>query len=268
METKSPNATTSSDGSRDPDRREVLSGLASLTLASLVTAVLPRVRAVYAGAPPSVSIDTWRQWTRAARDALALGVDEWSQDAVVAGGVVNGSTVFLPPGSLSGPPFEPLVAAAMQDAGAPPEVAAAFAGVAWEAWRTWAASYHLTVAKALKAFAAVPAPEAPETPIKKRKLKSGAAPGSIGMTVEVLGEALAQVLQPVVADDPNAQTAIVEFADAYASGFGRWFRRATLVNLLGKGPVPSYSPPYVPVGPTVAGEVFGVSVIEAPAFVA
>ena len=38
-----------------------------------------------------------------------------------------------------------------------------------------------------------------------------------------------------------------------------WLPQQMVVKVLGKGPVPTYKPPYVPVGPVVGGEV-----IEAP----
>ncbi|HYB98511.1 MAG TPA: hypothetical protein VEC57_05185 [Candidatus Limnocylindrales bacterium] len=266
---KSPRPSKRSHGEGpDLSRRELLTGAARITLAALVTAVLPRVRQAHAGGVAGgVPIETWRRWIDAALSGISQGVDEWTQAAQLTGGVVNASNVFLKPGSLSGPSFEQLVHTSMQNAGAPGDVAAAFSGVSWEAWRTWAASYYMAINKALPQFAAVAAGEAPDTPIKPRPLRRGIAPGRIGMTPDVLARALSEVLMERM-DDPNAAIATEEFARVYSNGFAGWYRGATLVNVLGKGPVPSFAPPYVPVGPVVLGEVYSTKALEAGPFLA
>lgn len=249
----------------DPARRDALRDITRLSLAAVVAAVLPRVRAAHAAIPPGQPIETWRAWVAAGRAALLTGVDAWADGAQLDGGVLNGTSVFLPPGSLSGPSFEKAIADAMATAGAPDMVATAFAGVSWKVWDTWTASFHMTLGAAFPAFAAVPAPEAPEAEMPKQPLETGLAPGRVGLTMSVLPLALAEVLGDVANESPVA-TVIAEYSLAYVKDFRRWFRRAKIVNAIGKGSVPTFAPPYVPVGPVVNGIVTGQSVIRAPAF--
>lgn len=252
-------------GVADPARRDALRDLARVSLAAVVAAALPRVRAAHAAIPPGLPIETWRAWASAGRGALLAGVDAWADGATLAGGVVNGNSVFLPPGSLSGPSFENAIDDAMVTAGAPAMVAAAFAGASWSVWETWAASFHMNVPDAFPAFVAIPAPEVPETEMPKQPLENGLAPGRVGLTMNVLPLALAELLGQV-ANEGNVETVIDEYSLAYVKDFRRWFRRAKIVNAIGKGSVPTFAPPYVPVGPVVNGNVSGASVIRAPAF--
>jgi hypothetical protein len=38
------------------------------------------------------------------------------------------------------------------------------------------------------------------------------------------------------------------------ASFSEWKAGVKMVGLLGQGPVPTFAPPYVPIGPVVAGE--------------
>ncbi len=249
----------------DPTRRDALRDMARLSLAAVVAAALPRVRAAHAAIPTDLPIETWRGWAAAGRAALLTGVDAWADGATLSGGVVNGTSVFLPPGALSGPSFANAIDDAMMTAGAPAMAAAAFAGASWSVWDTWAASFHMTVGDAFPTFVAIPAPEVPETEMPKQPLENGLAPGRVGLTMNVLPLALAELLGEV-ANESNVKTVIAEYSLAYVKDFRRWFRRAKIVNALGKGSVPTFAPPYVPVGPVVNGTVTGAGVIRAPAF--
>jgi hypothetical protein len=201
-----------------------------------------------------------------ARESISAGVDLWSANAQVVGGQVNGSAVFLPPGSLFGePPFDASVEGALRQLPIPPQVATAIAGVAWEVWTAWAKSYYVSLPRAFPELAAVPGPEAEQTPLKPTRLGKGKAPGSLGISADVVGEALRGLLGNLVATKDDAQE-IEQFAHWYYRSFRRWFGSAKLVNLAGGGPVPSFAPPYVPVGPVVLGNVVGVNVLQTQPF--
>jgi hypothetical protein len=247
-----------------PERREALGTLARATLAALVAAVAPRVRATAAGDIVGTPED-WARWLAAAEEAIAAGVDFWTANAGVRGGEVNGSAAFLPPGSLGGPSFAEPVEQDVLKASAPPQLAAALGLVSWQAWETMATSYTLSVPRAFRDFAAVAAIEVPPTSLKPIRLRKGMASGGVGITVEVLTEVFADVLGGP-ATDPVGAAALADFARWYERGFKRWFGKARLVHLVGKGPIPSFAPPYVPVGPVVAGDVEGDAVLLAPTF--
>jgi hypothetical protein len=49
--------------------------------------------------------------------------------------------------------------------------------------------------------------------------------------------------------------------------FNEWKSLATLIGLMGRGPVPTFAPPYVPVGPVIAGDNLSMgSVFAGPRF--
>jgi hypothetical protein len=246
------------------ERREALLLIGRVTAASIIAAVAPRV--VQAQLPPGGEGIRWPEVLDVARAAISAGVDLWSANAQVLGGQLNGSAMFLPPGSLFGePPFDTSVEGALLPLPIPREVASAIAGVAWEVWSAWAKSYYVSLPRAFPDLAAVPGPEAEQTPLKPTRLGKGKAPGSLGISADVVEEALRGLLGDRVATKEDANE-IKQFARWYWRSFRRWFGSARLVNLRGGGPVPSFAPPYVPVGPVVLGNVVGVNVLQAQPF--
>jgi hypothetical protein len=43
-----------------------------------------------------------------------------------------------------------------------------------------------------------------------------------------------------------------------AAAFLLWLPAQQVMNVLGKGPIPTFAPPYVPVGPVVAGDILPI----------
>jgi hypothetical protein len=111
----------------------------------------------------------------------------------------------------------------------------------------------------------VPGPEAPPTALEPVRLKEGTSNGSVGMSADAQREALRQLLKRHL-KEPGAIAAIDRYAKWYEKSFDDWFQHTTVQNLVARGPVPSFAPPYVPVGPVVGGDVFGSRVLAAPAF--
>lgn len=58
-----------------------------------------------------------------------------------------------------------------------------------------------------------------------------------------------------LANEPGAQEAATSFGSSLSISFLTWIVGKVLKNVLGKGMVPSFAPPYVPVGPVVNGDV-------------
>ena len=54
--------------------------------------------------------------------------------------------------------------------------------------------------------------------------------------------------------EEGASESVYQFAKWFADRFSAWLSIASLANVIGKGPVPTFAPPYVPVGPVVAGD--------------
>jgi hypothetical protein len=244
------------------ERKEFLAAAA----ATLVALVAPRVALAAGNDVSAPAAGSWDAYVASARDALSKGIDQWAATAGVGSAEVNGGAVFIAPGTLNSEYFFlPAVQDALFQAGAPEDVSAAFAGVAWEGWRGWVNGYNLSLHNALSSFAAVPAPEAPPTPLEPVRLKEGNSLGSIGMSAEAQREALLELLKPRL-KEPGAVSAITHYATWYEKSFADWFQHTTVQNLVARGPVPSFAPPYVPVGPVVGGEIFGSRVLDAPAF--
>jgi hypothetical protein len=58
-----------------------------------------------------------------------------------------------------------------------------------------------------------------------------------------------------LANEPGAQEAANSFGASLSMSFMSWIAGKMLKNLMGKGNVPSFAPPYVPAGPVVMGDV-------------
>ncbi len=232
----------------------------------LVALVAPRVALAGDGNVSAAKEGSWDRFVDAAQASIARGVDQWAAGAAVRQGEVNGSAVFVPPGALgSEVDFRQRVDDALLKAGAGEDVAAGLSGIAWEGWRGWSSSYSLSLADGVRAFAAVPGPEAPETALPPMRLRDGSALGRIGVSAEAQSEALKRLLSQHL-DEPGAADAIDRYARWYDKSFDKWFQHAVLTNLVAKGPVPSWAPPYVPVGPVVRGDVSGTAVLVAAPF--
>ncbi len=56
--------------------------------------------------------------------------------------------------------------------------------------------------------------------------------------------------------DPDKQYEALHDAVAtvLAAAFSLWLPAQMVMNVMGKGPIPSFAPPYVPVGPVVMGD--------------
>lgn len=194
----------------------------------------------------------WTAWSKAAKDAARLAVKDWLNRSVVQNVVINGPTGTLKRGGLrSTSDFRSTMVAGMNQRGVPAHIAGAFAESLAQAWNAWFEGYQVQLS--YPTFAAVAGPSAPITPSVPQPLKAGASvnarrltPASLEMDVRMkLGTA---------ASDSDASKAVNEFANWFSERFSAWQSVATLVNVLGRGPVPTFAPPYVPVGPVVGGD--------------
>jgi len=103
------------------------------------------------------------------------------------------------------------------------------------------------------AFAAFPGPMAPPTPNIPLPLITLSSPGEAALSAEALKGMMVSYLA-----DPAANHAMDLF-DALSKAFNtlfQVFKASTMVqNVLGMGPIPTFVPPFVPVGPVLAGWV-------------
>lgn len=188
-------------------------------------------------------------WARASASAIAAtasAIATWKVSATLVGVVVNAVTASG--GRLIGPPLGPLVSAGMMGGGARPAVATAFGIGAGQAWEDWAASVKVPGLPWYPSFAAVPSPVAPPMPNIPTPL---AALTGKRITAGMVAVAIRAMVGP--APEPGKDEAIIDFAAWFVGAFNEMLQSTMVTNVLGTGPVPTFAPPYVPVGPVVAG---------------
>jgi hypothetical protein len=171
-------------------------------------------------------------------DAVATAWSSWQFLAVVSGVAVNGPTASG--GQLTGPPLAPLIIA--NASAVDPVAGLALASALGAAHGQFTAAFFLQGLPVFPSFAAVPSPIAPPTPSIPIALAVG------GLTPNAFGTAS----QAINLQDPAKQQAAVAVADAMAATVSTFIARSTL-SMIGTGPVPTFAPPYVPVGPVVGG---------------
>jgi hypothetical protein len=181
--------------------------------------------------------------------AICSAWGQWQSAATLIGVIINGPVAAG--GQVVGPPLGPLILA-----GAPKGTAMevkfsnAIANTIGTGWLTYTSSIKVPGLPWYPAFAAFPAPVAPPMP-----------------NIPIPLIALTQVPVPVSKDvlkaqmigqlgDPKAQHHKELFdaiADAFDKCFKLWQASTMVTNVLGTGPIPTFAPPYVPVGPVLAG---------------
>lgn len=195
----------------------------------------------------------WSNWPgcrQAATAGVARAVAKWQSQAVLKNVVINGSTAVG--GSVTGPALQPVIEQTMAEVGVPAAVAKAFAAPVSSAWSTWASSLRVPGLSWYPSFASFPgpvAPPAPNVPTPLMALGGNASPLSAASLKASIRNALGDR-----GNDPKAAAAINEFADNFAAHFAQFRAGAMVTNVLGTGPVPTFAPPYVPVGPVVGGK--------------
>jgi len=182
--------------------------------------------------------------------AICDAIDKWMKLTSIAGMVINGPVGMVLPGNVVGPPLMPFILAA-----APVETAQlmkyskAIAQVISSGWQQW--QMGLTGQLMYPAFAAFPGPVAPPTPNVPMPLIALSSPGEAMLAPAALRSQMVAAL-----GDPEALHH-KELFEAVAQAFNTTFtlfKATTLVqNVLGTGPIPTFAPPFVPVGPVVGG---------------
>lgn len=202
----------------------------------------------------------WASVAKTARAAFALAVNEWILGAYVQGGWVRGSHAELTPGSLkSNVDVEARVAHALKAAHIPDALASVLARELGGAWREWADGFRLEMPGAYPKLAAVPSPSAPPTSAATPyPLARASSAGEPRLTAGVLGPRLVSALRAAagreLSREAGLEGVIRELATWVEGSFRDWKLNAQIVGVMGKGPIPSFAPPYVPVGPVVMGD--------------
>ena len=182
--------------------------------------------------------------------AICSAWSNWQSMATLVGVVVNSVTAVG--GQVVGPPLNGLILAAGPPMSTPMEMkyTNTIATVIGTSWLSYTAGIKVKGMPWYPAFAAFPSPVAPPTPNVPCPLiaisSAAAAVGASAMKGQMIGQH----------GDPKAQWH-KEIYDAVTDAFEKchkiWEPSTMVTNVLGTGPVPSFAPPYVPVGPVVGG---------------
>ncbi|MBN1946224.1 MAG: hypothetical protein JW797_11145 [Bradymonadales bacterium] len=197
-------------------------------------------------------------------DAVKFGVDMWRLEAKLKDLKVMAVSAIGTPGCLDGPKMEDKIkmfpgGAAWKD-NKKKFLEACAKGVG-ECFDAWAAKVMVPGLPWYPAFAAFPGPMAP--PMPNVPVPFIACPSAMMSKIVApsdMKKACVDALdQKIKDDDPDKfhETLFEAVATTLSLAFLMWLPQQQVMLVMGKGPIPTFSPPYVPVGPVVSGDNIG-----------
>lgn len=191
----------------------------------------------------------WPRWLAAAKTGAKTAVSRWQAQAMLVGITINGPVATG--GRVHGPDIGGAIHDALTGAGMPGSLASQFGHAVNDTWRAWTDTIRVPGLPWYPAFAAFPGPQAPPMPNVPTPLAGLAqdpgklAPGALASRIRAnIGAAK---------DWPGAG-GIDGYANWFSASILAWIPICQITNVMGKGRIPSFAPPYVPVGPVVAGD--------------
>ena len=175
----------------------------------------------------------------------------WRQQAVLKD--VKISAITANGGSIQGPSLSPLIKSQIPGTalfGTAATIAQAVADGLDGCWQSWQSSVRVPGLPWWPSFVAVPGPLAPPTPNVPSPL-SALTWNAATISADVMTQTM-KSKQLTLA--PFSGELFASIATGFARALELWFPSQQVTNVLGKGPVPTFAPPYVPVGPVVAGD--------------
>jgi hypothetical protein len=217
----------------------------------LTEAVATRFRSFPVGAKPSRE---YSNYIIAICRAIAVAHEHWRQAASLTGLQINGVTAFG--GRFTGPsladiintrgPLQGLSGHAMLYTKAIGDGLAA-------SWNEWQQSVRVPGLPWYPSFAAVPSRQAapvPNVPTALSKLTwhpLTLTPDNLTLSIK----------KKLAKPGPASEELFTSVATGFSKAVAAWIASQVVTGVLGRGPVPTYSPPYVPVGPVVMGDNIG-----------
>lgn len=221
----------------------------------------------------------WNACCKVVRDAFRDGVRAWIQNAYLSGGEIHGPDCRLTPGTLrSDFTFDQTISSAVRQVPNLPSTSVGneFAANLRMAWDRWSKSYESFWGCAFPMFAAFPGPMAPPTrPTPPRPLSIGHSSGQWELSSATLFGNISPRLQRIVDSQTPAagdSAAMIQgvrgLTDWIDHSFRVWYASAYFKTerIAGQGPIPSFAPPYVPVGSVLGGTLTGWNVLGGPPF--
>lgn len=181
--------------------------------------------------------------------AICSAWSQWQSLASMTGVMIMGPTASV--GQVLGPPLMPLILASAPMS-TPMEIkfSNAIATAISNGWMSYTATIKIPSLPWYPAFAAFPGPVAPPMPNIPAPVIA-----LTQVTVPISKMVLKNQMIGLLAD-PMAKHHKELFdcvADAFEKCFQIWQASTMVTNVLGMGPIPTFAPPVVPVGPVVGG---------------
>jgi hypothetical protein len=203
--------------------------------------------------PPTPGVGGESKVVNAVVSGFNASIDEWKATAFFSGLLVNGVTATGTPGCLTGPTLVPFMLARLSGLiGDDRAIAnAAVEGIA-KNFEAWQEGVTVPALPWYPAFAAVAAPMAPPTPNAPSLFAALTSAGTGGMTnAASLQAAMAAAADPSVRQQGASTFSLI--ASVVSAQFQLKVLMAPVKGVLGSGPVPTFAPPMIPVGPVVNG---------------
>jgi hypothetical protein len=174
----------------------------------------------------------------------------WSSTAVMTGAIVAGPTVSG--GQVVAAPWLPTMLAVMpKETPQLLKYSQVVANVISTAWTQFTTAFKIPGLPLFPAFAAFPGPVAPPMPNVPVPVMAIASAGLNLLKKDLLKQQMiSQLAMPTAPFHKELFDAICNAFEQLATA---WCGMTMLKNLMGTGPIPTFAPPYVPVGPVVGG---------------
>ena len=182
--------------------------------------------------------------------AICSAWSQWQTAATMVGVVINAVTAAG--GQIVGPPWTPLIlASAPKSSPMEMKYSNVIAQVIGTAWLSFTATVKIPGLPWYPAYAAVPSPMAPPVPN---------TPAPFALLTQVPTSISSSVMKMQMVSqlgDPQApfhKELFESITDAFEKSYNLW-KASTMVTMVMPtlAPVPTFAPPYVPVGPVVGG---------------
>jgi hypothetical protein len=210
----------------------------------------------------------WTLWSQTAAAAARKEARGWlSQINIDRNNCQVMATVAIgKPGVLkSRYSFKGEIGKALKAVGASKSVAEGWDKAFKESWELWAKNVMIPGLPFYPAFAAFPGPQVPPMPNVPFPLSTLISAGVKAMTPPALAKKI-QTRIGAVATTQEAKTAVNGFATDFGRRFTQCMAGCQLMNVIGTGPVPSFAPPFISVGPVVGGSCTGGNIPAAVGF--
>ncbi len=190
-------------------------------------------------------------------DAICNAHNLWKLQAKFGNIQVMAVSAIGAPGCLSGPDIKPLILMSAPKA-TPQELkySKAVATAVAKCWKNWQDNVAVPGLPWYPAFAAFPGPMAP--PMPNVPVPLIACPSA--MQTEMTAPRLKQEMIDALGDSDalHHKELFDAIAQGLAASFLAWLPQQQISLVMGKGPIPTFAPPFVPVGPVVGGDVISV----------